>query len=178
MEAAQPTHGGTLSEAALIFMDELCMNDSAKTPARVTSNSVKKHFYEACSESPCNHGSKGRGRVDPALKLHPDCPMMLTINSDASNGEANGSMVKAKQVHVKQGESPFLLKLDCGVTVTCLCASQVSAVMVEHEKEGITPRTFNVETETFSFNVRQRGTESACEGKTISNCQQLLHNGS
>ena len=88
---SRPADGEKLKNACVIFMDDLCMNDSLKTLVSVKSNSVKRYFYESCSKSACNHGSKGRGRVDPMLKLYSDAPIMLPQNSDVANGEANGS---------------------------------------------------------------------------------------
>jgi hypothetical protein len=36
--------------AALVFMDNLEMTNSANTHVPVKSNAVKKHFYKNCSE--------------------------------------------------------------------------------------------------------------------------------
>ena len=151
---SKPTDGSTLEMACVVFMDELHMTDSNKTPAPVQSNAVKKHFYENCSESDCNHRSKGRGRVDPMLKLYVNAPVMLTQNSDVANGEANGSRVFTKSIEIKAGETFFDLLLDNGTTICAIFASQVESITVEHENQDITPRQFEVLPQRFSFTCK------------------------
>ena len=152
--ANRPADDSTLKSACMIFMDELYMNDGSKTATPITSNMVKRHFYENCTESECNFGKNGRGRVDPVLKLYPDCPMMLTMNTDVANGVANGTRVRVKKVKVKGGENAFELKLDNGTTILALYASQVDSLFVEHENEDITPRQFSVLADDFKFKCR------------------------
>ena len=153
-ERNKPSDGSTLKVACLVFMDELYMNDGSKTAVPITSNMVKRHFYENCTESECNFGSNGRGRVDPVLKLYPDAPMMLTRNKDVARGEANGSRVRCKKVLMKGGEAPFELLLDNGTKVLAVYASQAKSICLEHENADISPRNFNVESGVFTFKCR------------------------
>ena len=134
-----------------MFMDNLYMNDESKTPVAITSNLVKQHFYENCTESECNFGKGGKGRVDPVLKLYPKCPMMLTQNSDVANDKANGSRVCVEAVKLKGGEKPFALKLDNGTKIYAVYASQVNSICLEHENEDITPSQFELKSKTFNF---------------------------
>ena len=150
-KANKPTDDSPLLGACVVFMDDLHMNDSSKTKVPVTSNSVKRHFYQNCTESECNYGAKSKGRLDPVLKLYMNAPLMLTKNSDVANGEANGSRVFAKNAQLKTGETTFLLRLDNGTTVQAVCASQVQHINVEHENQDICPRRFAVTAETFHF---------------------------
>ena len=132
------------------------MNDGSKTPVAITSNMVKRHFYENCTESECNFGKGGKGRVDPVLKLYPNCPMMLTQNTDVENGEANGSRVRVQNVVVKAGETPFTLKLVNGTTVYAVYCSQVESISLEHKNEDIVPRQFDLSAKTFNFQCRMQ----------------------
>ena len=150
----RPSDGSVLKAACLVFMDNLYMNDQSKTPVAITSNMVKRHFYENCTESECNFGKGGKGRVDPVLKLYPQCPMMLTQNSDVANGEANGSRVRVEAVKLKGGEQPFTLKLDNGTKIFAVYASQVDSICLEHENEDITPSQFELKSKTFNFQCR------------------------
>jgi hypothetical protein len=77
--------------------------------------------------------------------------MMLTINSDVANGEANGSHIRCKGVRLKTNEKPFLLKLECGTTINGVHASQVKCVLAQHEAKDIVPRDFEVTSEETSF---------------------------
>ena len=89
--------------------------------------------------------------------------MMLTKNTDVAKGEANGSRVFAKRIKVKTGEKAFPVRLDCGTTVNALFASQVQAIYVEHENEDISPRRFDVSSETFNFTSKlQIGMDDQC----------------
>jgi hypothetical protein len=148
---SKPKDGSRLDTACVIFMDDLYMADSTGTHVPVASNSVKKEFYQHCSESACNHDKGGKGRVDPVLKLYKDAPIMLTQNSDVANGEANGSRVFVKRINVKKGEAPFDLKLDNGTTVCGLFASQVKSLTVRHKNEDIEPEEFEVMAQSFTF---------------------------
>ena len=97
--------------AVLVFMDELHMQDTAKTFVPVMSNEVKNYFYRNCGEDACKTGEMTSGRVDPVLKLYPGCPMMLTENKDVHNGQANGSRGRLKKVKVRAGEVPMMVHL-------------------------------------------------------------------
>ena len=146
--------GSVLTSACVVLMDDLYMNDSSKISVPVDSNLVKRHFYENCTESECNFGSNGRGRVDPCLKLYPDAPMMLTQNTDVARGEANGSRVYAKKIRLKGGEHPFVLRLKNGTKIQACYASQVDALILQHENEDISPRQFELTSQTFKFQCR------------------------
>ena len=77
--------------------------------------------------------------------------MMLTNNTDVPNGQANGSRVTVECVSVKAGEQPFQLEIECGTTVLALYASQVKSITVKHENDEITPNTFDVDIDKWSF---------------------------
>ena len=144
-------NGTPIPSACMIFMDDLSMHAKSHQYNAITSNSVKKHFYENCTENECSYDKNSRARVDPALKLYNNCPMMLTRNKDVAGGEANGTRVFVKEVRVKQGEEAFPLKLQNGSTILGLFARQVSSTLVEHECDTITPKLFEVFPETHSF---------------------------
>jgi hypothetical protein len=156
----RPQDDSFLKPAVLVLMDHLEMTNSRKAYIPVTSNQVKRHFYENCGEDDCKLPKMSRGRVDPVLKLYPDCPMMYTKNNDVLNGQANGSRVRVKKVKTKPGEEPTVLKLDCGTKVRVLLSSQVESILVEHEAEDISPRTFHVNSESWKFSTSLKcGTE-------------------
>jgi hypothetical protein len=150
-KAHKPPNDEVLRGAVVVFMDDLEINTSKKTFVPIQSNAVKRHFYEHCAEDDCKMGDNGRGRVDPLLKLYAHCPMMLTLNNDVPNGQANGSRVTVEGVNVKAGEQPFQLETECGTTVLALYASQVKSITVKHENDEITPNIFEVDQENWSF---------------------------
>ena len=155
----QPAVPGDLFKpAVLIFMDDLEMQNSKEVYVPIKSNSVKKYFYENCGESCLK---LQRGRCDSVLKLYPDCPLMYSLNSDVSNGEANGSRVSLQHINVKPGERCFIVRLKCGVYVRAYFASQVHSLLVKHEKQDIVPPTFKVMMKNNTFTSKIRiGTEN------------------
>jgi hypothetical protein len=136
-------------------MDDFEMTDSTKSFIPVNNNSVKKWFYQNCGESACEVNGN-RGRVDPVLKLYPNCPMMYTLNDNVGNGEANGSRVFVNSVRLKTGERSFLLRLQCGTRIQAVFASQVEAIILQHENEDITPPKFECIARKWSFQAKVR----------------------
>ena len=145
--------GKYLKSAVMALMDQLEMTTSAKAYTQVTSNAVKKWFYENCGESDVEVSAK-KGRVDPVLKLCPNAPFMLTKNEDVGNGEANGTRVFVKGARTKRGENSFKLKLECGTIIDAIFASQVDAIALEHENQDISPRLFECEPKKWTFTAR------------------------
>ena len=148
-----PTDGSVFMGAILLLMDDLQMTDSNGKYVGVTSNSVKVHFWSNCGENDAKvETGKAKPRIDPVLKLYPNCPLMLTENKDVSNGQANGSRVFLKKVHVRSGIRPMLVKMKNGAVVRAYKASEVRCIELEHELEDIEPRKFQMESKNFSFN--------------------------
>ena len=152
--ANKPLDGSVLEAACVIFMDELTMKDTNQKHVDITSNTMKRFFYENCPESECNYKKDQRGRVDPVLKLYPNCPMMMTQNNDVINGEANGSRVYVKEVVLKKGEQPFNLKLENGCTILAMTATQVDSIVVQHEAKNISPSRVDIKADKFHFCTR------------------------
>ena len=138
----------TFNGAVLILMDSLEIMDDNKSYEPIKSNRFKKHFYTHTGEDGCHMES---GRVDPVLKLYYNCPLMLTLNEDVPKGQANGSRLFLRKVHVKAGEEPFIIWLKCGVKVRTFRASQIEKITIKHEMDDMIPRTFDVLVHGFSF---------------------------
>jgi hypothetical protein len=81
---------------------------------------------------------------------------MYMQNSDVLRGQANGSRVFLKEVHVKTGEVPFELELQCGVWIQVFSASQVNFISVRHENFNIQPAVFKVEAENYTFTAKMK----------------------
>ena len=175
-DAHKPSDGSVLQSACVIMMDDLQMTSSIASYVPVESNAVKKFFYENCSENDCKLPDSAKGRVDPLLKLYPNCPMMLTENKNVPNGQANGSRVHVKRIKLNAGEAPHQLKLDCGTTINAVFVGQVEFIEVEHENDDIIPRVFEVKPQNWTFTTKlQIGAHSmkvnmkGCQFPIISN---------
>lgn len=85
------------------------------------------------------------------LKLYPDCPMMLTENTDVPNGQANGTRVLVKSITSKVGETPITVFLECGTAIPALFAHQVESILVQHENPKIHPSSFLIAPKSWTF---------------------------
>ena len=79
---------------------------------------------------------------------------MLTKNSDVGNGQANGSRLTLHKIVVKHGERRWPLRLESGVTVNALYASQVCHVVVKHVATDVDQNIFALETQVFPFSCK------------------------
>lgn len=143
-----------LEHACVIFMDCLHMKNSKDSFVPITSNQVKRYFFENVSENDCVRPANSKGRVDPILKLYPNCPVMFTENNDVSGGQANGSRLLVQYCKLKTGERPATLMLDCGTKVNAVTVSQVDHILVKHENGDISPSTFEVKPHSFTFTAK------------------------
>ena len=83
-----------------------------KDPSGVYKPFTKeKKFWANVGESDCKCG-QGQGRIDPVLKLYKNIPLMMTINTNVSKGQANGTRLTLKKVLLKQGQSPSIMEIN------------------------------------------------------------------
>jgi len=142
------------SGAAVILMDDLAMKNDRKNFVPIRSNAIQKLFWSSIGENGCHDTSKFRKRVDPTLKLYPNCPLMLTGNKDVSNGQANGSRLFCIGFKVKHGEQPFPLTLASGVIIQAFRANQIKTISVRQEDEDVRPQEFCVEPAKLRFSCQ------------------------
>ena len=140
------TETNTVPDALIIFSDNL---------QRKTGNKVyepirrRRFFYENCGEDDIKVGQM-KPRLDPALKIFPNAPMMLTHNKSVGTGEANGTCCTPKQVALKPGEEPFKVLIpEKGYYVKGVWASQVKSMTCSHQNPDIVPQEFELEPEDF-----------------------------
>jgi hypothetical protein len=152
----KPSDGSMFYGAVLVLMDNLEMEN--KEPGKkkgdyvgVTSNAVKRHFYSTVGEDNCRYGESNSSRVEPVLKLYPNCPLMLTKNKDVPNGQANGTRTFLEEIHVKPNETPMTVTLECGAKVRAFFASQISSLQLKQEAKDVLPSSFEVKPEGFEF---------------------------
>ena len=107
-------------------------------------------IWEQCGENDIKMDLK-RGRMDPALKLYRNCPLMLPTNIDVSCGQANGTQALLQAVVLKQNEDVAHTTLRGGATIPVVKASQIKHVVLKHCNDRIKPAYFNVEPKQHSF---------------------------
>ena len=85
----------TLPSATVVLMDQLKVKQVGDTYNPIKSMIFKKRFWEKCGEDDLDRG-QSKGRVDSALKLYPDCPVMMTRNDYVKEGRGNRTKAKVK----------------------------------------------------------------------------------
>jgi hypothetical protein len=118
-------------------MDNLQMKSSNKNYTAVKSAAIRHAFWQRCGENDCKkggHDNSGRSRVDPALKLYPGCPVMMTTNANVPCGQANGTRARHEHVTLKPGGIPFTVTLTCGTKVQGVNAFQLESVTLRQSR--------------------------------------------
>jgi len=92
--ADDDTQQSVLQDTLIVFSDDIKVRASDKT-----YKTFKDHhlIWENCGENDCEP-PRNKGRVDPVLKLYTGCRIMLTVNRDVLQGEANGTQATVEKV--------------------------------------------------------------------------------
>ena len=79
--------------------------------------------------------SSGTTRIDPALKLCSDCPLIINSNNNLDQNVGNGSLCFLKKVKLKENCTPYKKKYN-GYWVRCVRASDVEFILLHKNHEG------------------------------------------
>ena len=140
---------GTVPSALVVLSDDLKVKNSKGSYVAVNQ---RQKFWEKCGEDDVECKDKRCGRVDPALKLFCNCPIMLTANDDVKAGRANGTRALVEHVDLKPGENHFDISVN-GCAVPAVFASQVRRIQLRHENRKIQPEVFHMEPRRYSINL-------------------------
>ena len=138
--SANDDSANIISSAVIVLSDNLQVRNGKKKLVPINN---RRHFWQTCGEDDVICKEKKRGRVDPALKLFRNCPVMLTCNDDVKKGKANGTRARVDHLQLKAGEKPFVVAMD-GCPVPAVLASQVEYVELRHENNRIDPPIFRM----------------------------------
>ncbi len=147
---------GVALDSIIILSDKLEIKNGAK---QYVDMKAKKRFWEGCGEDDVKC-AKIEGRVDPVLKLHRRCRVMLTKNLKVTSGLANGTCAIVEQVVLKHGEVVSFIILDNGTQVPAVLASQVSHLILSHTSDRILPHKFRMEPRKYSIKAKLPKAES------------------
>lgn len=138
---------GNLDDTVLVFMSRL----KVKTGKKVYSDfKASTSFWKKCSEDDLKLPN-GRGRVDPVLRLHIGCSVMLTQNICVANAMANGTTAIVTGIRLKDSATTNVVKIDGNIPVRAVAASDVEEIVLEHTNERVEPRNFSMNTKEFFF---------------------------
>jgi len=133
-------HGNT-NDAVMIFCDNVKVRNSSKKCVNMTNCT---QFWETCGEDDLKL-PRGKGRMDPVLRLFGNCRVMLPVNTNVKEGQANGTQATFLRVVLKPGKSPTKVMLASGVPVNAVLASDVDHVVLRHCNDRIAPSEFSLE---------------------------------
>ena len=138
---------GHTEDCIVIFSDDLKVRNGGNVcvPFRNCHS-----FWESCGEDDVKP-PRMEGRMDPVLRVHHKCRVMLGFNKDAGEGQAKGTQTEVEKVVLKPGVVPQIVKLGGKTPVAAVRASQVDKLILHHCNDRIQPRTFIVEPKGYSF---------------------------
>ena len=107
-------------------------------------------FYSEVGEDDCS--THMEGHFTPMLRCYPNCPLMLTTNTDVGNNLANGTQGNCAGVVLQPGHQFHSRKID-DLTVNCIYASQVKCLLweVNNKTVEISPREYTSLRANFPF---------------------------
>ena len=94
---------------------------------------------------------KGRGRMDPVLRLYKGCRLMLPCNNNVTSGQANGTQATLETIVLKPGETTQEVLLDNQIPVAAVSADRVKHLVLRHCNDRISLATFSIKPKLHSF---------------------------
>jgi PIF1-like helicase/Helitron helicase-like domain at N-terminus len=110
-------------------------------------------FWENCGENDIKLG-RGEGRMDPVLKLYVGCRVMLTVNLNVDEGQANGTQAIVQQIVLKDNEFPTLMLIQDNITIPTVFASQVEYITLQHTNQCFANENLNVKPSQHAFSCK------------------------
>ena len=144
---ARNSDNNTAWDSLIVLADNLEIHNSNKQFVPFPHGRV---IWEQCGEDDIKIADS-RGRMDPALKLYRNCPVMLPKNIDVLSGQANGTQALVQGVLLKDGQQAATTKLRSGTCVPVVKASQIRHVVLKHCNDRIKPNLFVLEPMTLNF---------------------------
>jgi len=141
---------GSTADSVIIFSDDLQVRNSSKTYVPFKNCAA---FWEHCGEDDVE-APRGRGRMDPPLKLYAGCRIMLPCNDDVKGGRANGTQATVVKVVLKAGQMAEQILLGGEIPVSAVKANQVDHIVLEHVNDRIHPATFSLKPKRYTFRAK------------------------
>ena len=139
---------GQVQDSVIIFSDSVEVKDGSNVFKK--SNNTTRRCWENCGEDDIKF-PENRERMDPVLRLHVGCRVMLTKNTNVKEGKANGTQATTEKIVLKQGEIASTTKLGGTIPIPAVKADQIDHIQLRHSSDRINPREFSSEPERFTF---------------------------
>jgi hypothetical protein len=138
------------NDSIMIFCSDLMAQDGTGV-FKAFANS--RALWEGCGEDDIKT-ARTSGRMDPVLKLWRGRNVMLPVNKNVAQGQANGSQTTVLKVVLKPGVQPQTVMLDRRIPVASVSAHQVEKIFLQHSNPRILPPVFCVEPESYNFTAK------------------------
>jgi hypothetical protein len=128
-------------KALLVFSDNIEIFGANEKKHKLKN---KEKFWTECSKDDIKFPfSKTSVRIDPMLKLCTGCPLMVTENTEARAGVANGTQATFEGVMLKFGKTSSKTAVDV-VKIDSVFVSDISHVVLKHSSGTQKNNTFQM----------------------------------
>ena len=110
-------------------------------------------FWTTCAENDIKL-PRGRGRLDPVLKIYKGCRVMLTTNIDVKNGQANGTQALIDSVQLKENATLTKTNIKDDLHLPSISSLHIDHITLRHENKKIQPNTFKIFPKEHSFECK------------------------
>jgi len=138
---------GHTRDASIVFCSNVQVQNHSKTYDEFRNCMT---LWENCGEDDIKL-PRGKGRMDPALRLYKGCQLMLPCNNNVTKGQANGTQAILEKIVLKPGEMMQEVLLDNQIPVAAVSADKVAFLVLRHCNDRISPPTFSVQPKMHSL---------------------------
>ena len=143
-------NSAALKDSLIIFSDNIKIKNGNKTYIPF-NNKIK--FWTTCAENDIKL-PRGRGRLDPVLKIYKGCKVMLTTNIDVKNGQANGTQALIDSVQLKENATLTKTNIKNDLYLPSISSLHIDYITLKHENKKIKPNTFKIFPKEHSFECK------------------------
>ena len=108
-------------------------------------------------------------KIDPALKLYNNIPLMINSNADLAKGRANGTLCRFLKIKLKQNANMYKKKWD-GKLINTVSIDDFEYILCEHYPDSLCKiKTFKLipESDSAKINLKMQGQIMAIGGVNI-----------
>jgi hypothetical protein len=124
----------------MVFSDDLFARNGSNV---YTKFKGATSFWQHCGEDDLKL-PRGKGRMDPVLRLYKGCRVMLPCNFNVKKGKANGTQAVVEEIVLKQGSAPRDVTMHNVGKVKSVRASQVKHIDRRHLNTRISSQVFHL----------------------------------
>ena len=143
-------HNTSFNDTLMIFSDNIKIRDGSK---KYVPFNNKKKFWTTCTENDIKL-SRGKGRIDPVLKIYIGCRVMLTTNIDVKNGQANGTQAFIDHVVLKENVTLTKTYIGNNLYIPSVSSLHIDYITLIHENKKVQPNKFNIYPKEHSFECK------------------------